>query len=104
MTSEALEKIIQQIEDTLPDTDKQLVAALRNEIARAGTPENKQDIITSHHPDIDANSGCYRFDADPNLYCPHCFDHAQKRVATQRINRQLRVCTQCRASLKPVKK
>lgn len=104
MASDALQNIIQQIEDTLPETDKHLISALRDEIARVNANDKTQHRGNSHQPDIDPSSGCYRFDGDPTFYCPHCFDHSQKRVATQRINRQLRVCTQCRTSLKPVKK
>lgn len=99
MATDTLEKLIQKIETKLPETDKPLITLLRRELNKAAAPSPN-----SHHAVIDSESGCYRFDGDVNFYCPHCFDRLQQRVATQRINRQLRVCTQCRTSLKPVKK
>lgn len=99
MAADTLEKLIQKIETKLAESDKPLITLLRNELNKTSQPSPN-----SHHAVIDTESGCYRFDGDANYYCPNCFDQLQQRVATQRINRQLRVCSQCRASLKPAKK
>uniref|UniRef100_UPI003F69E91B hypothetical protein n=1 Tax=Methylophaga sp. TaxID=2024840 RepID=UPI003F69E91B len=93
-----------QIENALPKADKNLVHSLQDELELVCQNKITQQATQTHHPEIDINSGCYRFDGDPNFYCPQCFDQRQQRIPTQRINRQLHVCTQCRSSLKPAKK
>ena len=84
--------IIQQITNTFKDLELQLASS------------SETSITSPNIPTLDQKSGCYRFENDPNFYCPHCFDRDQYRSATQRINSKLRVCTRCRSSLKPVTK
>ncbi|OUR64434.1 hypothetical protein A9Q79_06815 [Methylophaga sp. 42_25_T18] len=52
-------------------------------------------------PHIDEKSGCYKFDNEQGFFCPNCYDQSSSRVATKRLNRLLRVCPNCRASIKP---
>jgi len=52
-------------------------------------------------PQIDKQSGCYKFDNEQGFFCPNCYDQSASRVPTKRLNRQLRVCPTCRASIKP---
>jgi len=51
---------------------------------------------------LDDKSGCYRQGNNATHYCPKCYDSQQQLQATQRINRQLRVCPHCRSSIKPL--
>ena len=103
MAADRLNKIIQQIEDKLAEADKHLITALQAELSQRSNTSAHQAVANAQ-PVIDSDSGCYRFEGDANFYCPHCFDRMQQRVTTQRINRLLRVCTQCHQSLKPAKK
>lgn len=101
MASENLHKLIQKIADKLANADKHLISALQAEIDQLSQNKKTTQAANKHRPEVDMTSGCYRFDGDPGYYCPHCFDRLQQRIPTQRINRQLRVCSQCRSNLKP---
>ena len=52
-------------------------------------------------PHIDAKSGCYKFTNEQGFFCPNCYDQSSSRIPTKRLNRLLRVCPACRASIKP---
>ena len=52
-------------------------------------------------PQIDEKTGCYKFENEQGFFCPNCYDQNNSRVPTKRLNRQLRVCPTCRASIKP---
>lgn len=52
-------------------------------------------------PIICEKTGCYKFDNEQGFFCPNCYDQSGSRVPTQRLNKQLRVCPKCRASIKP---
>jgi len=45
-------------------------------------------------------SGCYVFEGEKGFFCPNCYDNYDKKVATARINKKLRVCPSCRTSIK----
>ncbi|MFW5427431.1 MAG: hypothetical protein ACKE8G_06420 [Methylophagaceae bacterium] len=45
-------------------------------------------------------SGCYVFADQKGFFCPNCYDNTGNKVSTKRLNSQLRVCPQCRASIK----
>jgi len=45
-------------------------------------------------------SGCYIFANEKGFFCPTCYDNSGHKIATARINKKLRVCPQCRASIK----
>ncbi|MBL1321639.1 MAG: hypothetical protein COA63_011340 [Methylophaga sp.] len=45
-------------------------------------------------------SGCYIFANAKGFFCPNCYDNTGNKVATKRLNSKLRVCPECRASIK----
>jgi hypothetical protein len=96
-----LHTLIDQIASRLAVEDQHLITALREELAShpAAQPEPGKGPLTAR---LDTGSGCYQFGDDPAYYCPLCYDQLQQKIATQRLNRKLRVCPQCRASLRPL--
>jgi len=71
--------------------------------------ERLKQLQTSHNstehsqttPKIpEMKSGCYIFEGEKAFFCPHCYDNHSHKVATARINKNLRVCPTCRASIK----
>ncbi len=101
MTAKTIDTLLQQIADKLPATEQHLVTALRTEIEQL-TKTKGSSSTTPLHPIKDEASGCYRIANDPAFYCPNCYDRKQLRVPTQRLNKKLRVCPQCRGSIRPV--
>jgi predicted RNA-binding Zn-ribbon protein involved in translation (DUF1610 family) len=99
MTSKTIESLLQQLADKLPAQEQQLVTALRNEIEQL-TQTKQPASSTTALPKKD-ETGCYRISNDAAFYCPNCYDQRQLKVPTQRLNRKLRVCPQCRASIRP---
>jgi hypothetical protein len=90
--------LLQRINELLPEEHRGLVAELAQQLELV---DNNTDSSTqSALPKLDPSSGCYKFADDAGFYCPKCYDGLQQKNSTQRINRKLRVCTQCRASLK----
>lgn len=65
------------------------------EIAAMPTGEAAQAILK-----LDPKSGCYTVEGNTVHFCPHCFNKDQQQIATQRINSRLRICPQCRESIK----
>jgi hypothetical protein len=53
-------------------------------------------------PQIDEKTGCYKFENEQGFFCPNCYDQNNSSVPTKRLNRLLRVCPNCRASIKPI--
>lgn len=100
MTQQTIESILKQIAAKLPANDQHLVSALQ-EALNHSQQARENTSITAAKPLLDKNTGCYQFANDPGFYCPHCFDRFQQKAPTQRLNRKLRVCSQCRTSLKP---
>lgn len=96
-----LHQLINEIETKLSDSDQHLIHALQRELdsLMLHAAENNTHPST---PYMDKASGCYRFGDNPDYYCPHCFDNLQQKISTQRLNRQQRVCPQCRSSLRPL--
>jgi predicted RNA-binding Zn-ribbon protein involved in translation (DUF1610 family) len=45
-------------------------------------------------------SGCYIFANERGFFCPNCYDNTGNKVSTKRLNSKIRVCPQCRASIK----
>jgi Zn finger protein HypA/HybF involved in hydrogenase expression len=101
MTTQTIETLLQQIADKLPASEQHLVTALYAEIEQL-TKEKKASSASALAPSKDEASGCYRIANDPAYYCPNCYDRKQQRVPTQRLNKKLRVCPQCRASIRPI--
>jgi hypothetical protein len=100
MTSQTIDTLLEQIAAHIPETEQHLLTALRSEINQLSKGPGQSE-TTRSTPVIDPASGCYRLANDPAFYCPHCYDRNQQRVPTQRLNRKLRVCPQCRSSLRP---
>lgn len=100
MTSQAIETLLQQITDKLPADEHHLVTALHAEIEQLSQGK-KASSTSAPIPVKDEASGCYRIANDPAYYCPNCYDRKQLRVPTQRLNKKLRVCPQCRGSIRP---
>ena len=48
----------------------------------------------------ETKDGCYIFENEKGFFCPNCYDQYDKKVPTARINKKLRVCPSCRASIK----
>lgn len=92
--------LLEQIAAKLPADDRHLVTALQ-EAMNNSQQNQKSPSVTAAQPVLDKNTGCYQFANEPGFYCPLCFDRLQKKAPTQRLNRKLRVCSQCRTSLKP---
>ncbi|PHS71107.1 MAG: hypothetical protein COB23_02285 [Methylophaga sp.] len=87
---------------------KSIVDALNAELEVITSQANKliksselQQPVQNVVPHIDENSGCYQFENKQGFFCPNCYDQTSSRVATKRLNRKLRVCPVCRASIKP---
>lgn len=96
-----IHQIISAIASKLPDSEQHLISKLQQEI-ELFLVHAQEDTPSPSTPYPDKTSGCYKFGDDPDYYCPHCFDNLQQKIATQRLNRQLRVCPQCRSSLRPL--
>lgn len=64
-------------------------------------PTAAEQTAESKAPTICEKSGCYKFDNEQGFFCPNCYDQSGSRVPTKRLNKQLRVCPNCRASIKP---
>ncbi len=83
--------------------NKDLLNSLSKELdnitvfAKQLTEEKPQTSISSK-PEI--KSGCYIFANQKGFFCPNCYDNTGNKVSTKRLNSQLRVCLQCRASIK----
>lgn len=97
----SLNTLIDQIASRLATEDQHLILSLREALASQGADhsETGKGPLTAR---LDTQSGCYLFGDDPSYYCPHCFDQLQQKITTQRLNRKLRVCPQCRSSLRPL--
>jgi len=75
------------------------IKTLSNETEQ--TPHDSQEQGTS--PQVDKQSGCYKFENEQGYFCPNCYDQTGSRIPTKRLNRLLRVCPSCRSSIKPSK-
>ncbi len=60
----------------------------------------KETPPNSAHSKPEIKSGCYIFSDQKGFFCPSCYDNTGNKVPTKRLNSQLRVCPQCRASIK----
>jgi len=100
MNSQKIDLLMQQIADKLPADQQHLVDELRTEIGQLTQAKNASSTATLM-PEKDEASGCYRIANDPAFYCPNCYHRKQLRVPTQRLNKKLRVCPQCRSSIRP---
>lgn len=100
MTTKTIDTLLQQIADKLNTDEQHLVTELRTEIEQL-SQKKATSSSTALAPVKDEASGCYRIANDPAFYCPHCYDRKQLRVPTQRLNKKLRVCPQCRGSIRP---
>jgi predicted RNA-binding Zn-ribbon protein involved in translation (DUF1610 family) len=107
------QSLLQQLSSHQQVTDnaelKSIVNALNAELEVITSHANKltksselQQPVQNVAPHIDGNSGCYQFENEQGFFCPNCYDQTSSRVATKRLNRKLRVCPVCRASIKPL--
>ncbi len=77
----------------------QELESIKSQVSDSSTAKSTQgqNLI----PQIDEKTGCYKFENEQGFFCPNCYDQNNSRVPTKRLNRQLRVCPTCRASIKP---
>ena len=80
----------------LAEQIKSLSAEIENIPASSQQSTNK-----STAPVIDEKTGCYQFENEQGFFCPNCYDQTSSRVNTKRLNRKLRVCSACHASIRP---
>jgi hypothetical protein len=60
-----------------------------------------EETPTNSNPSKPAiKSGCYVFTGEKGFFCPNCYDNTGNKVSTKRLNSKIRVCPQCRASIK----
>ena len=86
-----------QIElDTVSSQAHQLIDELVQ--LRTQNQSTNQQQATLKRPEME--SGCYVFEGEKGFFCPLCYDNYDKKVATARINKKLRVCPACRTSIK----
>ena len=78
------------------------VESIKSKAEKLSSQAGSAQVKISGMPHIDAKSGCYKFDNEQGFFCPNCYDQSSNRVQTKRLNKQLRVCPTCRASIKPV--
>lgn len=96
---EKIKSLLQQTLAELPPSQHHLIDEVFKELSTLSqTLSGSQS--DDPQPIIDKTTGCYQFEGDSGFYCPHCFDNQQRKVSTQRINSKLRICTECRSSLK----
>jgi hypothetical protein len=102
--------LLKQLTGCEPDKHATLVSQLASELKIIHSlAEQMQGRTNPSQPsakslaEIDPQSGCYRFENEQAYYCPLCFDNSNQRVATKRLNSRLRVCPNCRASIKPAR-
>ncbi|PCJ30142.1 MAG: hypothetical protein COA90_10180 [Gammaproteobacteria bacterium] len=82
---------------------KPLVRQLANKLNSIKTEVKKLSPTvdgTDSTPVIDAKSGCYKFANEKSFFCPHCYDKHSHKIATTRLNSKMRICPQCRSSIK----
>ena len=97
MGSVELKSTIAQLANELADAQmalaelKQEMNALREENA---TLKEKK---TAEKPKM--VWGCFKFEEDPNLYCPACYTTKGLKAPTTRLNIKLRRCSVCQAEL-----
>jgi hypothetical protein len=102
--SDNISHLLHQLAAHIPNEQQHLIEQLQEEITRQLSPKNDSSRQQAPAPTLDEKTGCYRQANTTNHYCPQCYDSAQQLTATQRINSKLRVCPQCRASIKPASK
>jgi hypothetical protein len=108
------QNLLQQLAEHQKISDDTELSSLTNElITEINTLKTKVATLTrqptateqqpteSNLPIICEKSGCYKFDNEQGFFCPNCYDQFGSRVPTKRLNKQLRVCPNCRASIKP---
>ncbi|WP_330110845.1 hypothetical protein [Methylophaga thalassica] len=100
-----IRQLIKQLENIISEEHHYLLSELNTEIEQLVTvlPDTLLSGEYLAKPEFDGSSGCYRRGQESVFYCPRCYERQQDLIATQRINSRLRVCPQCRASIKPSK-
>ncbi|NOQ77272.1 MAG: hypothetical protein GQ475_05715 [Methylococcaceae bacterium] len=79
----------------------ELLSALSTEldtIQQLAEQNTKAQTPTSSKPEI--KLGCYIFANEKGFFCPNCYDQYDRKVATTKVNKKLRVCPACRTSIK----
>ncbi len=100
-----IKQLLVEIESLIPATHQHLLSELAAEVEQLMTFLPQASLTGEYiaKPEFDNATGCYRQGKEQVFYCPHCYESQQDLIATQRINSRLRVCPQCRSSIKPVK-
>jgi NAD-dependent SIR2 family protein deacetylase len=99
--SPKLRSLLKQLRDCISDQDSHLITALEQEIKQIQADQSDQQTTTQPSPKINSKTGCYQIGEINTQYCPNCYDQHQQLIKTRRLNSKLRVCPQCRNSLKP---
>ncbi len=94
------QSLIQQLSQNIQnDADVELLTLLSAELKNiAQLVEKTSPTLQENKPEI--KSGCYIFADEKGFFCPTCYDKGNTKIATKRMNSQLRVCPLCRASIK----
>jgi len=90
LNDESLQSLVHQLTTEITAIEQTVTAT-----AEQSTP------TSIARPTIDKASGCYQFDSVEGFFCPNCFDKHNMRASTKRLNKNLRVCSECRASIRP---
>jgi hypothetical protein len=107
------QNLLQQLAEHQKITDDAKLSSLTNELIAeinalktkvamlSRQPTTAEQTPEAGTPITCEKSGCYKFDNEQGFFCPNCYDQFGSRVPTKRLNKQLRVCPNCRASIKP---
>src|SRR5690606_33198590 len=96
-----IKNLLSQMLEVLPPSHHGLVDDIYNELGKLNKAlQTQASAQAATDATLDLATGCYRFTNDEGFYCPPCYDNQHQKIATQRINSKLRVCPQCRSSLK----
>ena len=107
------QNLLQQLAEHQKVSDDTELSSLTNELiaeinslktkvaALTRQPAAAEQTLEAGAPSICEKSGCYKFENEQGYFCPNCYDQSGSRVQTKRLNKQLRVCPNCRASIKP---
>ncbi|MCX4187265.1 hypothetical protein [Methylophaga sp. OBS4] len=79
-----------------------IISQLASELGQIQSQAGTESAPASNVAQLDTQSGCYQFENSSGYFCPKCYEQHNQRVATQRLNKKLRVCPTCHASIRPL--